>query len=291
MSQLREGEPSTPDPLPPDRPSPDPLALAELARTVAQEAADVLLASHGQAAVVQVKSSPTDVVTQLDRAAEQLIRDRLLAARPTDAILGEEGGQTGHGSVRWIVDPLDGTVNYLYGLPDWAVSIAAEVEGVVVAAAVCVPLQRAMYTATLGGGAFLESAWQDGPQQLTCNVDVRLDSALVATGFGYAAARRAAQGKVAAAVLPRVRDIRRTGSAANDLCSVAGGRVDAYYEQGVHEWDIAAGGLIAREAGAMMGGLNGRPAGEAMTIAASPALFHELHDLLVALDAEWAAAE
>src|SRR5215469_7534556 len=133
MSQLREGEPSTPDPLPPDRPSPDPLALAELARTVAQEAADLLLASHDQAAVVQVKSSPTDVVTQLDRAAEQLIRDRLLAARPADAILGEEGGQTGHGSVRWIVDPLDGTVNYLYGLPDWAVSVAAEVDGQVVA--------------------------------------------------------------------------------------------------------------------------------------------------------------
>ena len=285
MSQLREGEPSTPDPLAPDRPSPDPLALAELARAVAQEAADVLLASHGQAAVVQVKSSPTDVVTQLDRAAEQLIRDRLLAARPADAILGEEGGQTGHGSVRWIVDPLDGTVNYLYGLPDWAVSIAAEVDGEVVAGVVCVPLQRAMFTATLGGGAFLESAWQDGRQRLVCNADVPLASALVATGFGYESARRSTQGQVVASVLPRVRDIRRTGSAANDLCSVATGHVDAYYEQGVHEWDIAAGGLIAREAGAMMGGLAGEPPGEAMTIAAHPALFGELHDLLAGLDA------
>jgi myo-inositol-1(or 4)-monophosphatase len=264
---------------------PEPQALVVLARSVAREAADLLLARHGQVAVVEVKSSPTDVVTQLDRAAEQLIRDRLLAARPADAILGEEGGQTGHGRVRWIVDPLDGTVNYLYGLPDWAVSIAAEVDGEVVAGAVCVPLQRSMYSATLGGGAWLESEWQAGPQQLACNADVALASALVATGFGYAAEQRAAQGLVTAAVLPQVRDIRRTGSAANDLCSVAAGRVDAYYEQGVHEWDVAAGGLIAREAGAVMGGLGGRPAGEAMTIAADPALFRAMHDLLASLDA------
>lgn len=267
-----------------DRATPE--ALLGLARSVAREAAELLLAGHGQAAVVQVKSSPTDVVTQLDRAAEQLIRDRLLAARPTDAILGEEGGQTGHGNVRWIVDPLDGTVNYLYGLPDWCVSIAAELDGEVVAGAVCVPLQRSTFTATAGGGAFLESAWLDAPQRLACNVDVRLASALVATGFGYAAPRRAAQGEVAASVLPRVRDIRRSGSAANDLCSVAAGRVDAYYEQGVHEWDIAAGALIAREAGAKVGGLNGQPPGEAMTIAANPALFDDLHDLLAALDAD-----
>jgi myo-inositol-1(or 4)-monophosphatase len=264
---------------------PEPQALVVLARSVAREAADLLLARHGQVAVVEVKSSPTDVVTQLDRAAEQLIRDRLLAARPEDAILGEEGGQTGHGRVRWIVDPLDGTVNYLYGLPDWAVSIAAEVDGEVVAGAVCVPLQRSMYSATLGGGAWLESEWQAGPQQLACNADVALASALVATGFGYAAEQRAAQGLVTAAVLPQVRDIRRTGSAANDLCSVAAGRVDAYYEQGVHEWDVAAGGLVAREAGAAMGGLGGRPAGEAMTIAAEPALFRAMHDLLASLDA------
>jgi len=265
---------------------PDAAALAGLAESVAREAADLLLAAHDEAAVVHVKSSPTDVVTQLDQAAEQLIRDRLLAARPADAILGEEGGQTGHGEVRWIVDPLDGTVNYLYGLPDWAVSIAAEVDGEVVAGVVCVPLQRTVFTATLGGGAFLESAGRDGRQRLACNSGVSLSQALVATGFGYAAARRASQGQVAAGVLPRVRDIRRAGSAATDLCSVAAGRVDAYYEQGVHEWDIAAGGLIAREAGAMMGGLNGQAAGEAMTIAAAPTLFRELHDLLVTLDAD-----
>jgi myo-inositol-1(or 4)-monophosphatase len=264
---------------------PEPQALARLATSVAREAAKLLLARHGQAAVVQVKSSPTDVVTQLDRAAEQLIRDRIQAARPGDAILGEEGGQTGSGSVRWIVDPLDGTVNYLYGLPDWAVSIAAEVDGQVVAGAVCVPLRRSMFTATTGGGAWLESAWQAGPHRLTCTSGVPLAGALVATGFGYPAAQRAAQGQIVAAILPQVRDIRRTGSAAADLCAVAAGRVDAYYEQGVHEWDIAAGGLIAREAGAIMGGLGGQPAGEAMTIAADAALFRALHDLLAGLDA------
>ncbi len=271
---------------PAGQPSPGRDELAKLARSVAREAADLLLARHDQAAVVQVKSSPTDIVTQLDRAAEQLIRDRLLAARPADAILGEEGGETGHGSVRWIVDPLDGTVNYLYGLPDWAVSIAAEVDGAVVAAAVCVPLRRAMFTATLGGGAWLESEWNAGPLRLACNSGIPLASALVATGFGYAASQRAVQGQVAAAVLPQVRDIRRTGSAANDLCSVAAGYVDAYYEQGVHEWDIAAGGLIAREAGAVMGGLGGRTAGEAMTVAAAPELFRALHDMLAGLDAD-----
>jgi myo-inositol-1(or 4)-monophosphatase len=277
------GDPVT-VPGPSGQPAPDPRELVELAKSVAREAADMLVAGHDQVAVVQVKSSPTDVVTQLDRAAEQLIRDRLLAARPADAILGEEGGQIGDGRVRWIVDPLDGTVNYLYGFPDWAVSIAAEVDGDVVAGAVCVPLQRSMFTATRGGGAWLESDWQPGPQRLACNSGIALDSALVATGFSYAAASRARQGRVVAALLPQVRDIRRTGSAANDLCSVAAGRVDAYYERGVHEWDVAAGGLIAREAGAVMGGLDGRPASEAMTIAADPALFAALHDVLAGLD-------
>lgn len=269
------------EPLPPD-----PQELARLACTVAQEAGELLLSSNARVSVVQTKSSPTDVVTQMDRVAEELIRSRLLAARPGDAILGEEGGQTGEGAaVRWIVDPLDGTVNYLYGLPDWAVSVAAEVFGVVLAGAVCVPLRRSMYSATLGGGAWLQSAWLDAPQRLSCNAGVGLARALVATGFGYEARQRAEQGKVVAAVLPRVRDIRRGGAAAVDLCSVASGRVDGYYEQGVHYWDIAAGELIAREAGATVGGLHGAAAGRSMTVAAAGTLFTELHDLLAALDA------
>jgi myo-inositol-1(or 4)-monophosphatase len=264
----------------------EPKALVTLACDVAQEAGELLMSFRDRVAVVQTKSSPTDVVTQADRAAEKLIRERLQAARPGDAILGEEGGESGGGLVRWIVDPLDGTVNFLYGLPGWAVSVAAEVAGVVVAGAICVPLQRSTFRATLGGGAWLDSAWDGGPQKLACNTGVALKDALVATGFGYPAWQRAEQGPVVAAVLPRVRDIRRAGAAAVDLCSVAAGRVDAYYEQGLHDWDIAAGGLIAREAGAVTGGLRGEKAGTAMTLAAAPALFAELRELLVSLDAD-----
>jgi myo-inositol-1(or 4)-monophosphatase len=261
--------------------------LCDLACAVAQEAADLLLPSAGQASVVQTKSSPTDVVTEMDRAAEELIRDRLQRARPGDAILGEEGGETGAGAaVRWIVDPLDGTVNYLYGLPDWAVSIAAEVDGVVTAGAVCAPVRQSLYFATLGGGSWLRSAWLPGIQKLTCNTGVALAGALVATGFGYSARRRARQGQLVAALLPRVRDIRRAGSAALDLCSVASGGVDGYYEQGVNYWDIAAGSLIAREAHAVVGGLDGAEPSPAMTIAAGPTLFAQLQDLLFQLDSE-----
>ncbi len=269
----------------PDPPPSEVAELAELASSIAQEAAELLLTGRGQVEVVQTKSSPTDVVTEMDRAAEKLIRDRLAAARPGDAVLGEEGGQTGVGRVRWIVDPLDGTVNYLYGLPDWAVSIAVEVAGEVEVGVVCVPLRRNLFTAVRGGGAWLESAWRPGRQRLACNSGVGLSAALVATGFGYAADKRARQGRVAAAVLPRARDIRRSGSAATDLCSVAAGQVDAYYEQGVQAWDIAAGGLIAREAGARTGGLHGQAAGSEMTIAAAAGLFAELHDLLAGLGA------
>ncbi len=266
----------------PQPPSAEPAELALLASSVAQEAADLLLTRRGRVTVAATKSSPTDVVTEMDRQAERLIRDRLLAARPGDAVLGEEGGQTGAGHVRWIVDPLDGTVNYLYGLPDWAVSIAAEVAGEVVAGAVYVPLRRSLFTAVRGDGAWLESAWRPGRQRLACNAGVALPSALVATGFGYAADQRAGQGRVVAAMLPRVRDIRRSGSAATDLCSVAAGQVDAYYERGLKYWDLAAGGLIAREAGALTGGLHGQAAGTDLVIAAAAGLFAELHDLLAA---------
>jgi myo-inositol-1(or 4)-monophosphatase len=264
--------------------SPDPAELLELAASAAEEAAELLLSRHGQVRVVETKSSPTDVVTEMDGAAEELIRRRILEARPGDAILGEEGGQTGADTrVRWIVDPLDGTVNYLYGLPEWAVSIAAEVSGTVVAGVVCAPLQRNTYQATIGGGAWLHSGWRSAPVRLSCTTGVDLADALVATGFSYTAEQRATQGAVVAQLLPRVRDIRRAGAAAIDLCSLAAGRVDAYYEGGVHYWDIAAGSLIAREAGARVGGLYGSDAGPDLTLGASPALFGPLHDLLASL--------
>ncbi len=249
--------------------------------------------SAGRPGVVATKSSPTDVVTEADRAAEAMIIERIMAERPGDAFLGEEGGQRSssgkpadpayHSIVRWIIDPLDGTVNYLYGLPDFAVSIAAEVSGEIVAGVVHIPERGEVFTAVAGGGAWLRAAGR--PAVLVrCNTGVRLTRALVATGFGYAASRRRVQGEVAAALLPLVRDIRRGGSAAVDLCSVAAGRVDAYYERGVNYWDIAAGGLIAREAGARTGGLSGRPPGSDLTIAAGPGLFDELHDQLEKLN-------
>jgi myo-inositol-1(or 4)-monophosphatase len=262
-------------------------ALLELACQTAREAGALLAARSGGAEVISTKSSPTDVVTQLDQVAEALIRERIGASRPGDAILGEEGGQTGTGaSVRWIVDPLDGTVNYLYGLPDWAVSIAAEVHGEVVAGAVCAPRRDALYYGSLGGGSFRTSLLGGEPARLACTTGVPLARALIATGFGYEPGRRQVQGEVVSAVLPRVRDIRRNGAAALDLCSLAAGQVDGYYERGVHYWDIAAGSLIASEAGAVVAGLAGKPAGSAMTVAGGPGLFAPLHDLLLSLDPE-----
>ncbi len=274
---------------------PDPEALLTLALSAAQAAAAMLAARRpagpqGRPAVASTKSSPTDVVTEMDRAAEAMIAERILAERPGDAMLGEEGGESGHGRVRWIVDPLDGTINYLYGLPDWAVSIAAEVDGRVVAGVVAVPRHREVFTAVAGQGSWLHP--EGAPAvPLRCNARVPLSSALVSTGFGYERARRVVQGEVVAAVLPQVRDIRRGGSCAVDLCSLATGRVDAYYERGVNYWDWAAGGLIAAEAGARVAGLDGRPPSPDLTIAAGPGLFQELHDLLRSLDPERDAEE
>jgi myo-inositol-1(or 4)-monophosphatase len=269
---------------------PDPGELLDLAVAAAAEAGQMLAASRpagpsGRPEVAGTKSSPTDVVTELDRASEALIRRRLLAARPGDAILAEEGGESGGGPVRWIVDPLDGTVNYVYGLADWSVSIAAEVDGEIVAGVVDAPVHGEVFTAVLGKGAWLR-AGDAPPVALRCNTGVPLAEALVATGFGYEVPRRAVQGEVVGALLPRVRDIRRNGGAAIDLCSVAAGRVDAYYERGVNYWDYAAGGLVATEAGARLGGLAGRPAGPGMTIAAEPVLFAELSAFLASMDAE-----
>jgi myo-inositol-1(or 4)-monophosphatase len=270
----------------------DPAALLDLAVAAAGDAARMLAARRpagpqGRPAVAGTKSSPTDVVTEMDKAAERLIADRLLAERPGDAILGEEGGESGQGRgpVRWIVDPLDGTVNYLYGLRDWAVSIAAEVGGEIVAGVVTVPRHGELFTAVRGDGGWLRAAGA-APVALRCNTGVPLAEALVATGFGYEERRRRVQGEVAAAVLPRVRDIRRGGSCAVDLCSLAAGRVDAFYERGVNYWDYAAGGLIATEAGARLAGLAGRPPSPEMVLAAGSGLFGDLHDLLVSLDPE-----
>ena len=181
--------------------------LLDVALEAAWAAAAVLVdrfAAAGGPEGVEAKSTPTDLVSAADREAERAVLDVLGRRRPDDGILGEEGADVaGTTGLRWVVDPLDGTVNYLYGLPDWAVSIAAEVGGVIVAGAVSVPLRRSLFTAVRGGGAWLESAWQPGRRQLACNSAVALSAALIATGFGYGARQRAGQGRVVASVLPR----------------------------------------------------------------------------------------
>ncbi|GAA3375821.1 inositol monophosphatase family protein [Streptomyces racemochromogenes] len=225
--------------------------------------------------VAATKSSPIDVVTEMDIAAEKLITGILAERRPADGLLGEEGADSpGTSGVRWVVDPLDGTVNYLYGLPGWGVSIAAEYRGETVVGVVAAPMRGETYHAVLGGGAW------SGAARLACRADAPLDRALIATGFGYVQTRRAHQAEVAARIIPLVRDIRRGGSAALDLCDVAAGRLDGYWERGLNPWDLAAGELIAREAGALTGGRPSESASGELVLAATPAVFAPLQLLL-----------
>jgi myo-inositol-1(or 4)-monophosphatase len=282
-----------------DRPA-DPAELLALALKVVRPAAELARSMRGRGVdQVATKTTDTDIVTAADQAVERQGRAALAAVRPHDVVLGEEfgaeageagaaseagadgapGPRAGAGSVRWILDPIDGTVNYLYGIPQDAVSLAAEVDGEVVAGVVHNAATGEEWTATRGGGAYLAG------RRLTGSVQTRLSQALVATGFGYDAARRAHQARVVAGLITEVRDIRRFGSAAIDLCLAATGRVDAYFEKGLHEWDLAAGGLIATEAGLLVTGLEGAPPGIDLVLAAPLALHPALHAHLVKLDA------
>jgi myo-inositol-1(or 4)-monophosphatase len=258
-------------------PAPDPEVLVALAVEVAAEAAALLVEGLGRArALVDTKSSVTDMVTEMDRASERLVVDGLLSSRPDDGVLGEEGtDRAGSSGVRWIVDPLDGTTNYLYRHAGFAVSIAAEHEGEVVAGVVHDPLHGDVFTATRGGGARRNGV------PVSASTEDRLGHALIATGFAYDPQRRARQAAVLARIIPSIRDIRRMGAAAVDLCSVACGRVDAYYERGLHVWDHAAGGLVAAEAGAWVGGLLSPEIGDGVCLAAPPTLLEPLRSLLV----------
>lgn len=230
--------------------------------------------------VAATKTSPIDVVTEMDIAAEKLITDYLTERRPDDGLLGEEGAsRTGISGVRWVIDPLDGTVNYLYGLPSWAVSIAAERDGETVVGVVEAPMRGETYQAVIGGGAHVNGV------RARCRPAAPFEQALIATGFGYRTERRAAQAEVVRALLPRVRDIRRGGSAAIDLCDLGCGRLDGYYERGLNPWDFAAGALFAREAGALTGARPGEPASPELTVAAPPGLFEPLQGLLDELGA------
>ena len=256
--------------------------LLRLARDIAREAG--ALAARRRAEGVEVaatKSSVVDVVTAADREVEDLVRARILDARPDDAILGEEGGGTpGTSGLTWVVDPIDGTVNYLYGIPHYAVSIAV-VEGDpdpltwrALAGAVASPAAGELFHAAAGGGAFLDG------RPIAANPAPALEQALVGTGFSYSAASRARQGAVVAGLLPLVRDIRRQGVAALDLCAVACGRLDAYFERTLNPWDQAAGALIAREAGAVVKGRADTGPSRDLVIAAPPGLVAELEEVL-----------
>ena len=246
--------------------------LLTLAEGVAREAgAQLLEAFAGPATGVTAKSTPTDLVSAADEAAEELIRSRLAAARPDDGFLGEEGGdETGSSGLRWIVDPLDGTINFLFGIPQWAVSIAVEDAAGVVAGVVFDPSRGELWAAERGGAALLDGAPVRGSER------TELATALVATGFGYDAEVRRVQAATIADLLPDVRDVRRFGAAALDLAWTAAGRFDAYYERGVQRWDVAAGGLICERAGLVVEELPPAPPQDGGIFVATRALAAEL---------------
>ncbi len=254
----------------------DELELLAVAREAAEAAADELRARFGERARgVRSKSGPTDLVSDADLAAESAIRSVLGARRPGDAILGEEGGETGEGELRWVVDPLDGTINYLYRIPAFAVSIAVEDASGTLAGVVLDPIAEERFEATRSG----EPALNGQPIRADGRAE-SLDFAMVATGFNYDAAVRARQADVMPRLLPRIRDIRRVGAAALDLCWCACGRYDAYFERGLNPWDVAAGSLIARRAGLEVRDLapaEGNPAG---TLAAPASFVDELLELI-----------
>ena len=254
--------------------------LVNLARAAAQAAGALLRDERPRDLQVTAKSSPTDVVTQMDRAAEEHLIATILGARPDDGILGEEGGERhGTSAVRWVVDPLDGTTNFLYGIPLWAVSVGVELSGVVVAGVVCAPEMGSTYLARLGGGAWEES--RRGTRTLHTSGVTELSMSLLSTGFGYDSDQRRRQAQSLVSVAPRVRDVRRLGSAAIDLCWVAAGLTDAYVESRLHPWDVAAGALIAHEAGAVVHGAQD-PQKAPYVMASAPGIAEELQSLLVA---------
>ena len=250
----------------------DPPAPAELelvASNAARAAAEVVTAAYGEPRPVGRKSSPTDVVTQTDLRAEERVRRVLLAATPGAGVLGEEGGTTAPGvRLQWVIDPLDGTINFLYGVPLFAVSIAAAIDGEVVAGAVMDVPRGELFAAHRGGGARCDGG------SIAVSSCSSLPQALVTTGFSYRAELREIQGEVAHRLLSRARDLRCFGSTALELCWVACGRVDGYFQRDTEIWDRAAGALIAEEAGARVE--MPCPENDELVIAAGAAVFEDL---------------
>lgn len=266
--------------------------LLDVAHAAAAAAVDLIHTRRPTGFDVARKSTPTDMVTEMDTASERLIRAVIGSLRPDDVVIGEEGGarhsdgspaadqsSSSDEAVIWFVDPIDGTTNYVYDHPGYNVSIAATIGGRTVAAVVADPTHARTYWASTGGGA-----WCNG-SRLQLGAAAQIPEALVATGFAYDSERRARQGSLVAGLLPRIRDIRRMGAAALDLCSVAAGRVDAYYEVGLSTWDLAAGALIAAEAGARLGSLDGGVVRPDSVLAAHPDRFDELREMLAGLGA------
>jgi myo-inositol-1(or 4)-monophosphatase len=265
----------------------DPVLLRSIAEQLATEAAEFVLRRRvevfgsprpGGDATVRAKSTPTDPVTVVDTETERLLRDRLAELRPGEDILGEEeGGPTGRDGLTWVLDPIDGTVNFVYGIENYAVSVAVQRGGVSLAGAVANVPAGLLYSAALGHGAHVR---RDGvATSLRSSAAVELSMSLVGTGFSYSREERARQAEILTGLLPAVRDVRRIGSAALDLCMVAAGALDAYYEDGVHVWDWAAGALIAAEAGATLQlPAADRTAGRIM--AAAPGIAEALADTL-----------
>jgi myo-inositol-1(or 4)-monophosphatase len=247
----------------------------ELAERAARAAGGVLLSYYGRAPEgLESKTSVTDPVSDADRKAERTIRDLLTAERPDDGLVGEEGSRVegAHSARHWIVDPLDGTVNFLYGLRTWAVSIALEDEEGLAVGVIFDPVDAECFSAVRGEGARLNG------EPIRVNGCTTLDRAMVATGFSYVAEERAKQARLLLDLLPRIRDLRRAGAAALDLAYVAAGRVDAFYERGLKRWDEAAGLLLVTEAGGTLGELDGEPHGVIAT--ATPELMGELRPLV-----------
>lgn len=246
------------------------LELVSLAEEVAR-AAGVLLMQRPDSFTFTEKSSAVDFATQMDQQAESLIVKSLLAARPEDGIIAEEGAaQPSKSGITWVIDPLDGTVNYLYGLPGWNISIAAKNQEGVIAGVVFAPTINSLWKATKSGGAYLNN------KAIKCNDPVNLNLALIATGFSYDLELRKDQGARIQKLIPQIRDLRRNGAAAVDLCYVAMGAVDAYFESSLKEWDFAAGGLIATEAGALISGRTGGAPDGGMVVCAGPSLHAQL---------------
>jgi len=261
-------------------PTDDPITLRDLAASLARDAGRVAFAgrraAHDDALGETTKSTGTDIVTKFDRAAESEIVDHLRAARPDDAIVGEEGtADSGTSGYAWFIDPIDGTTSFVYDLPTWSCSVAVAREGVMLAGAVYVPPLDELFDAALGHGARLNG------HPIAASLETDLALALVGTGFSYHAEARRAQAERLARMIASVRDIRRMGSAAIDLCFVAAGRLDVYFEQYLNSWDSAAGELIAREAGAITSNFSGGPAAQGETLASAPGIHRAFVDLLV----------